>query len=187
MSVLKYLFLFVFLSILGLSGYVALAPSEYTVHRQVSIKSDPFTIFPYINNSKKMNEWNPWMKVDPNVEITFSGPESGLGAKTSWKSQTQLGTGSATITESEMGSKVQFMLDYVTPYPMQQIADITLTASTSDPSKKETTVQWSVNGKNDFIGKAFYIMMGVEKMIGTTFETGLSDLKSIVEKENSQG
>ena len=39
-----------------------------------------------------MNAWNPWSEIDPQVQMSFSGPEEGVGSKTSWNSEGEMGT-----------------------------------------------------------------------------------------------
>jgi hypothetical protein len=38
-----------------------------------------------------------------------------------------------------------------------------------------------MSGKNNFIGRAFCMFMNMDKMVGSQFEKGLADMKSIVE------
>ncbi|MFZ2170905.1 MAG: polyketide cyclase, partial [Methylococcaceae bacterium] len=45
----------------------------------------------------------------------------------------------------------------------------------------QTTVTWTMYGKNNFMGKAMGLIMNCEKMVGGQFEKGLATLKSVVE------
>ncbi len=159
-------------------GYGALQKPEYTVARDVSIHASPAVIFPYINDSKKMDSWNPWTEVDPQVKISFSGPEAGVGAKTSWESKGRMGVGSATISESVPFERVVTDLAYTKPMRMVQTAQITLT-----PSGPETVVSWSVSGKNNFLFRCMGVFCNMDKMVGGTFANGLTKLKALVESE----
>jgi hypothetical protein len=42
-------------------------------------------------------------------------------------------------------------------------------------------VTWSMDGKHNFIGKAFGIFMDMDKMLGTDIEKGLAQLKTVAE------
>ncbi len=160
----------------GFLIYVAMQPAEFSVTREVAIKAPAEAIFPYINNSRKMNSWNPWSKVDPQAQMEFSGPEEGVFAKTSWDSKGQMGTGSATVMESVENGSVRTKLEYTKPFAMTQDAIISLI-----PSGDSTIVRWSVGGKNSFIGRVFCTFMNMDKQVGGTFEQGLATLKSMVE------
>ena len=43
------------------------------------------------------------------------------------------------------------------------------------------TVTWSMLGKNNFMSKAFHLVMNMDKMVGGDFEKGLASLKGVVE------
>ena len=116
------------------------------------------------------------MELDPQAKVTFTGPEEGVGAKTSWAGGKDLGTGSATVTESIPNSIVKTKLEYAEPFVMIQFAEITLT-----PNGNQTVVRWSVSGENKFIGRIFCFFMNMDEMIGGTFQKGLNKLKGIVE------
>ena len=124
-------------------GYAATKPSEFTISRELTMHASAETIFPYINNSKKMDSWNPWSDFDPSVKMNFSGPEEGVGASTFWEGGKKLGTGSATVIESVANSKVVTKLVYTKPFEMNQTAEMLLTQSGD-----QTTVKWSVSGHN---------------------------------------
>jgi hypothetical protein len=64
--------------------YVAFQDPSYSVSRQITISATPERIFPHINNSQRMNEWNPWSALDPDARMAFSGPAEGVGSRTSW-------------------------------------------------------------------------------------------------------
>lgn len=156
----------------------ALKPADYTVSREITINAPADKIFPYINDAKKMDSWNPWTEVDPNAKMTFSGPEAGVGAKASWDSKGQLGVGSATVIESVPNSVVKTQLEYTKPFAMLQIEEISLT-----PNGSQTNVRWSVNGQSALMCRVACLFMNMDKMVGGTFEKGLNKLKTIVESQ----
>lgn len=165
------------LVILGLFiGYVAIQSPDYRVSREVRIDASAEQIFPHLNNSKLMNDWNPWLKVDPAASISFSGPEEGVGSQTSWKGGKDVGTGSATVVESVPNRVVRTQLEYQEPYPMVQMAELEVR-----PAESGSIVTWSVKGRNNFVGRLICVFMNMDKHIGTTFEKGLMDLKTRVE------
>ena len=97
-----------------------------------------------------MNSWNPWMELDPKAKITFSGPEAGAAAKTSWEGDGKLGTGSATVVKAILNSKVKTKLEYTKPYSMTQSAEMEL-----ETKGNQTLIRWTVSGENQFIGRFF--------------------------------
>jgi uncharacterized protein YndB with AHSA1/START domain len=157
-------------------GYVAIQPSEMHVSRELLIKASPEAIFPYINNAKKADEWMPWKDSDPNVVMSYSGPEEGVGSTSSWESTGRMGVGKAVIVESMPNQLVKTQLSYTRPAEMSQLAEISLT-----PASEGTMIKWSVSGKNNFVGRIFCAFMNMDKVVGGQFEQGLNKLKSLVE------
>jgi hypothetical protein len=162
----------------GFLTYIAFQPSNYFIVREIKIIAPTEAIFPWINSSKKNSQWMPWADIDPKMLTTYSGPEEGVGAISSWTSEGQLGVGSATIIESIPNQLVRTKLEYKKPMEMSQIADISITQSGN-----ESIVKWSVQGQNNFIGRVFCFFMNMEKTVGGYFEQGLNKLKSTVESE----
>lgn len=160
-------------------GYVALQPADYAVSREIAIQASADKIFPYLNNQKLGEKWGPWKDVDPDVVLLYSGPDEGVGAKASWDTKGQLGTGSATISESIPNEKVGIELEYSEPVVMHQHSDYLIRADGSG-----SIVTWRVTGKNNFIGRLMCVFMDMDKVVGSMFEKGLANLKRIVETGN---
>lgn len=160
----------------GFLSYVAIKPSNMVITRELVIKAPPEKIFPYINNAKKADEWMPWKDSDPGVQMQYSGPEEGVGSKSSWDSKGQMGTGSALVVESIPNQSVKTQLTYTRPMEMSQMAHIMLT-----PTPEGTLVKWSVDGHNNFICRMMSVFMDMDKMVGDEFVKGLTKLKSITE------
>ena len=160
--------------------YAYFLPTEMKISRELVIKATPEALFPMINHSKKMNEWMPWLDSDPGVKMEYSGPEEGVGSKSSWDSPGKMGTGDAVITESIPNRSVKSQLTYTKPMAMSQIAEVTLT-----PVQEGTNVKWSVDGHNGFFFRLMGVFVSVDKMVGGEFEKGLNKLKVIAESAKS--
>ena len=85
----------------GIFAAVALGlPSHVTVSRSVVINAPESVIFPYLNNLHKFEDWSPWRVRDPQLAVSYGGPESGQGARVTWSSKKpSVGTGSMEISE----------------------------------------------------------------------------------------
>lgn len=159
--------------------FVSTRPAEMVVSRELLIKATPELIFPYINNSKKSNEWMPWHEDDPHVKMTYSGPDEGVGSMTLWTSKGKMGTGNAEVIESIKNQNVKTRLTYTKPMTMSQLAEVSLQSTSGG-----TLVRWSVSGKNPVIGRIMCAFVNMDKMIGGNFEKGLVNLQKIVQKNN---
>src|SRR5262245_54286760 len=101
-------------------GYAALKAPEYQVSRQATINAPAEKVFPYLEHSKLAEKWSPWREVDPTAKVAYSGPDEGVGSRTSWTSSGQLGTGSATIVETVPNQRVGVKLEFTKPMVFEQ-------------------------------------------------------------------
>ena len=154
---------------------VATRPADFRVERSATLTASPAALFEQVNDHHKFAVWNPFMKLDPNVKNTYSGPDSGVGAVCSWDGNSDIGAGSSTITESKPGELVRMRMDWKRPIEGTSTVDFTF-----KPQGDKTVVTWAMYGKNGFIGKAVSLFMSCEKMCGPPFEQGLADLGKIV-------
>jgi len=151
---------------------IATRPADYRVERSATLAASPDALFEHVNNHHKFTVWNPFMKLDPNVKNTYSGPESGVGAVSSWDGNRDIGAGSCTIIESKPGELVRSRMDW--KRPMEGTATVDFTFKPAGDNK--TVVTWAMYGKNNFLGKAVSLFINCDKMCGPQFEKGLADL-----------
>ncbi len=154
--------------------YAATRPAGYRVERSLAIAASPLALFDQVNDHRKFNAWNPFLKADPNVKLTYSGPGSGVGAVCSWDGNSQIGAGSSTITESKPGELVRLRMDWKRPMEGTGTCDFTF-----KPQGERTVVTWAMYGQNNFLGKVVSVFLDCEKMCGPPFEEGLANLARI--------
>ncbi|MGE3769387.1 MAG: SRPBCC family protein [Bdellovibrionales bacterium] len=154
----------------------AFLPGDYRVERKTSIAASPAAIFPHINDHRKMAVWSPWVKMDPEVKLTYSGPRAGKGAVVAWDGD-RSGAGTSTIADSKYNKLVKYNLVFTRPFEATSTAEISLAREGG-----KTTVTWVMFGTNNYVGKVIGLVMNCEKMISREFDKGLADLKATVEK-----
>ena len=86
--------------VLGVLGFAATRPDDFTVQRSTSIKAEPAKIYPLLVDFSQWPAGSPWEKLDPNMQRTFSGPASGKGASYAWRGNDDVGEGAMTIADS---------------------------------------------------------------------------------------
>lgn len=155
-------------------AYAATRPADYRVERSATLAASPAALFAQVNDPHKFNTWNPFLKVDPNVKNTYSGPTSGVGAACSWDGNSDIGAGSSTIVESKPGELVRMRMDWKRPMEGTTTVDFTFR-----PVGDKTVVTWAMYGQNGFLGKVVSVFMDCDKMCGPPFEQGLADLGKI--------
>ena len=156
--------------------YVTTRPAEFRISRTISIAAPAATVFPYVNDFHKMAAWSPWEKVDPGMNRTYEGPETGVGSIYAWDGNDQVGAGRMTILESRPNELVKSRLENIRPF--QSISE---TSFVFTPGAKGTRVEWALDGHRNFIEKLFCIFMNTDKVVGPEFEKGLAQLKDVIE------
>ena len=93
MQVLKFLLkaLLFFVIAFFVGGYTI--PDSWTITRDLTIKASPEIIYPYVSHFKEWPIWSPWNpSKDATLQYTYTGPETGVGAKQAWTSS-KMGSG----------------------------------------------------------------------------------------------
>lgn len=154
----------------------ALRPSGFRIARSQLINASPQTLFPYINNLKKFQEWNPYRDKDRSARNEFSGPEAGPGAVFRWIGDANVGEGIMTIEQVVPDRTVQVDLEFRRPFPGHNAVTFTL-----EPQSEGTLVSWCMSGRYALFPKIVGLFISMDRMIGGDFETGLKRLKSLAE------
>ena len=155
---------------------VAMQPSVFRVARSATMSAPAPAVFAQVNDFHKWEAWNPWGKIDPAMKQTYEGAPAGPGAIYTWVGNKNVGQGRMTLTESRPSDLIRIKLEFFKPFAGTNIAEFTF-----KPEGNQTAVTWSMTGKNNFMAKAIHLFMNMDKMIGGQFETGLAQMKSIVE------
>jgi hypothetical protein len=160
-----------------LIALIATRPADFRITRTALMRGPASAAFAQVNDFHQWESWSPFVKYDPNAKLTYEGPTSGVGAKYSWDGNSKAGAGVSTITESRPSELVRMRLEFLRPFKATNIAEFTF-----QPQGDQTAVTWSMSGKNNFMAKAFHLVVNCDKMIGKEFEEGLSNMKRLVEQ-----
>jgi len=153
----------------------AILPQEVIVSRAIEIDAPADKIFPHVNSLKAAETWSPWLGRDPEVQLVYSGPDAGAGAKLEWTSEhPQVGNGAQVIRTSVENAKVVTDLDF---------GDMGLAVASFDLAEVagKTTVTWDLVSDMGAgpVGRWMGLMM--DTWVGADYEAGLSNLKTLVE------
>lgn len=152
-------------------------PDTLRVERSAMIDASPEKIFPLINDLQRgFTSWSPYEKKDPDMQRTFSGPENGKGAVYEWDGDDNVGKGRLEITNVSEPSKVTMNLDFVRPFEAHNVVEFEL-----EPQGASTNVTWGMHCPMPFVSKMMSVIFDMDQMIGSDFEAGLANLKTLVE------
>lgn len=161
-----------------LVAVIATRPADFKVERATVINAPAERVFAQINDFHAWEQWSPWAKIDPQAKNVFSGAPSGVGQVFAWAGNSDVGEGRMTVEQSQPPERVGIKIEFLKPMQATNTAVFVLT-----PDAQGVKVTWTMTGKNDFIGKAFCLVVDMDKMVGKDFEKGLASLKTVAEAE----
>jgi effector-binding domain-containing protein len=151
-------------------------PSSFHIERSTDIEKHVNVVFQTATDMNQRAEWDPWIEMDSEaiVEVTML-PEI-IGSGYTWKGDI-IGEGKITIEEFIPNELIKSKIEFIAPQSMK--SDIIWTFQESDHN---TIVTWAFEGTLSYpIEKWFGLFM--DKSLGSQFEKGLSNFKSLVEKQ----
>ena len=113
------------------------------------------------------------------MKTTFDGEAGAVGSSYYWTGNDKVGEGRMTIFEARPGEKVGIKLEFLRPFASQSDTSFTVAPSGTDRAR----VTWVMEGHNNFVGKAFGLVMDMDKMIGSDFDKGLAQLGAVASAE----
>ena len=176
MKIVKIVLLVVVIAVVGVLALAATKPNTYHVTRNATIAASPAAVFAQVNDFRRWETWSPWEKLDPTMKRTFSGPETGKDAGYAWLGNDKVGEGRMTILESEPDSRIGIRLDFIKPF--EETCQVGFTFASAGEG---TNVTWTMDGNHNYMSKVMCVFMDMEKMIGTDYEKGLAQLKTVAE------
>jgi uncharacterized membrane protein len=153
---------------------------EYAVERAIDIDKPKQEVFDYIKYLKNQDNFSKWASMDPDMKKTYRGTDGMAGFVSAWESDNpDVGTGEQEIVKIVEGERIDYQLRFIEPFEASDPASMT----TERLSDNQTRVVWAFNGRMDYPMNLMFLFMDMEKMIGDDLETGLANLKTILEKQ----
>ena len=107
---------------------------------------------------------------------TFSGSDSGKGAKYAWSGNRKVGQGNMEITDATEHSSIEIALEFLKPFKATNTTLFSL-----EPTGEGTNVTWAMTGRKTFMTRVMGIFKSMDAMVGPDFERGLGRLKNVAE------
>jgi effector-binding domain-containing protein len=174
MKIIKYIFLLVFLALIGLTVYIATQNGAYTIKRSTFINVPKEVVFNYVNDYRN---WDQWFDLEADgSEVSYNFPENtiGKGGSFSWKKGNDEGRiVSVSVAENDsISQKITFA-------GIASQSVLTLKDSIGG-----TQLNWRVQGAADFSTKIKAAFKGgVEKFVAQMFQNSLNNVNAIITKE----
>ena len=150
-------------------------PSSFEVKRSIDIAAPPAKVYDLVADPRLWGKWSAWSRRDPKMDVAFSGPPFGQGAKWSWKSKSE-GVGSMEFVKVEPNRRIEYALAF--PEFNMKSGGVW----TFDPAGNGTRVTWTNAGDVGGNPLKHYLAVFMDRMVGPDFEQGLANLKGLAEK-----
>ena len=175
MKWLKRLLLGVVVLIVTFVAIGLLLPSGFRVERSVMIAAPAEKVYGLISAPAQWKQWTVWNQRDPNMQISYSGPAQGQGARWAWQSASE-GQGEMEFTAAVPNESLTYRLAFP-EFGMQSTGKMML-----KPQDQGVLVSWSNEGDmgNNPMNRWFGLFM--DKFVGPDFEAGLANLKRVAEQ-----
>lgn len=155
----------------GLAYAISRRPGSFLVARSALIDAPAARVFDLVNDFRRWRAWSPWEELDPALKRSYAGPDAGVGAIYAWEGNRKAGAGKMTIVQSTRAQHLEIQLEFLKPMRATHTATFEF-----EPTEGGVRVSWSMHGERDFMAKAFSMFVDMDKLIGTSFEQGLSKL-----------
>lgn len=149
---------------------------KYHYEKSIIINAPAEKIYQNISSTKTFNQWNPWLKIDPNMKLEYSGTQGQIGDKYCWDSKNDdAGVGCQEITELIPNKKQKTRMDFKKPFEGTSYSEIILTSENNG-----TKVTWTLDSE---LEKPMNIMKPMmDYWMGKSYGEGLETLKALSEK-----
>jgi hypothetical protein len=144
----------------------------YTVERRIRVDAPASAIYERIAGFHRWRGWSPYEDLDPDMERTYAGAESGAGAIYEWSGNLKAGAGRIEIVDAVEDERVVIEQRNLKPFRSESTTTFTL-----DDSDDGTAVTWSMTGPVTLITRIMGIFRSMDRMVGPLFEAGLKKLK----------
>lgn len=154
--------------------------SEYMVEREITINKPRQEVFEYVKYIRNQDQYSKWNMMDPNMKKEYRGTDGAVGFVAAWDSEDEkVGKGEQEIKKITEGERIDMELRFYEPFESTDAAYM----STEPVDESQTKVKWGFNGKMPYPMNLMSLFMDMDAMLGPDLETGLSNLKNLMEKQ----
>jgi transketolase C-terminal domain/subunit len=181
MKTLKRALLALLAILIALLVIAVFTPTDYAVTRSIEIARNQAEVFDYIRLLRNQDNFSKWAQMDPAMEKSYIGEDGTPGFVSSWKSKnSEVGTGEQEIISIEEGKAIYYELRFLEPFT--SVASTHLELEALDDTT--TRVLWGFAGTMPYPSNLFLLFVNMEKMLADDFDTGLQNLKKILETKS---
>jgi uncharacterized protein YndB with AHSA1/START domain len=166
------------LAAIGVAGaIVSRGQGRTRAERTVRVAAPPAVVLAVISDLRRWPEWWPRERAEGEVQRTYGGPATGVGASSWWSAGEAVGRGRMTITDASDG-KIDVELELSGPHPAESDLEFTVTAE-----EGATRLSLSVVGDRDLEGRRLGLFSSAEKRMGPALSAILAGIQQAAEQD----
>jgi hypothetical protein len=150
-------------------------PSTISIERSIVINASAEKTYEQVNTLKNWEQWNPFLKMDPQAKVIYNTIPTGPGATYTWIGK-EIGEGTMTILKSTPFSLIEFQLEF----KGQGLSQSEIRFNPEGTNATKVTWAFSSDIGNNPFSRVFWTFGTA--MMKDAFDGGLKDLKTQSEK-----
>jgi len=162
--------------LVGFLGYVSTREGHFRYERSGVIDAPPAKVYEYLSDFRHGQEWSPYEKADPTMKKVFQGDGNHVGDILEFEGNSESGSGALEMVKQVPNESVEIKLTMTKPFHAENLIEYKLA-----PEGDGTRFTWAMSGDGGFLGKLMNVFIDCEKMVAGQFETGIANLKSVLE------
>ena len=168
------------LSLVALIGLVLgvayFLPRDFRLSKTVTINAPRETVYDYVRFLRNQEKYSVWVMTDPNVEMTYTGTDGAVGARSAWVSEdSNVGVGEQEIKALIPNEKVTVEIRFKKPMEGTNYSDTVVEAIDATHTK----VTNSFYGSNPFPLNIMCPFM--DMLVGGDMQQNMENLKKNLE------
>jgi len=173
MKILKILLGIILLFAIVLLVVGLTTPKQLSVEKTVEINAPVDKVFDQVNNLRNWENWSPWYKMEPTMDLTYSDNAAGANSWYKWKGEKTM-EGQLTITKAVPNQRIETAIDFGEMGKSDGYWDF-------KSKGNSTEVTWGMNA--DTPGNPFskaMMRLFFPGQMNKSFTDGLNNMKEVV-------
>lgn len=166
--------LLLLLAVVMVAGGLLISPA-FTVTRTAQVQAPAERVYGLVASPRAWRQWSVWNQRDPQMQMSYIGPETGAGAVWEWKSASQ-GDGRMRFTEADPPRRLAFEL-YFPDFGTTSTGEFEFV-----PKDDGTLVRWTMRGDMGDNPLYRWFALFADSTVGTDFASGLANLEALAER-----
>lgn len=148
---------------------------SFSLSRSIDVNAPTDAVHALVDDFRAWPRWSPWEGLDPDLQRTYAGPETGVGSTYAWSGNKKAGEGRMEIIESTP-HRIVTDLVFVKPFKATNVSAFDFLQVGGGHTRVTWTMAGSRNPLMTVLGKLFF-----DKAIAKDFDRGLAALKAAAE------